>query len=49
MRTESETLYVEIKLDDGASIELPQAKRDWRDGQFSEVPGEEDFIPLPES
>jgi len=121
VRTESETLYVEIKLGDGARIELPQAeevavfvisgevsvdgeavapgtlavlnrharaylsatsqahvmicggaslagerivwwnfvsssrerleqaKRDWRDGQFSEVPGEEDFIPLPDS
>jgi redox-sensitive bicupin YhaK (pirin superfamily) len=121
VRTESETLYVEIKLDDGASIELPQAeevgvfvisgevsiddqaikpgtlavlkrnaevtlsagspvhvmvcggatltgdrivwwnfvsssrerleqaKRDWRDGRFPEVPGEEDFIPLPDS
>ncbi|MGI9264543.1 MAG: pirin family protein [Gammaproteobacteria bacterium] len=27
---------------------LEQAKRDWRDGKFDEVPGEPDFIPLPE-
>ena len=27
---------------------LEQAKRDWRDGKFDEVPGEADFIPLPE-
>jgi len=27
---------------------LEQAKRDWRDGRFGEVPGESDFIPLPE-
>jgi redox-sensitive bicupin YhaK (pirin superfamily) len=27
---------------------LEQAKRDWRDGKFGEVPGETDFIPLPE-
>ena len=27
---------------------LEQAKRDWRDGKFAEVPGETDFIPLPE-
>ncbi len=28
---------------------LEQAKRDWRDGRFADVPGEQDFIPLPES
>ena len=121
VRTESETLYVEVRLDAGASIDLPkteelglflidgeagvageplrpgelavlennatgtvsasgeahlmvcggaalpgdrivwwnfvnssrdrieQAKRDWRDGRFPEVPGEDDFIPLPEA
>lgn len=27
---------------------LEQAKRDWRDGKIGEVPGETDFIPLPE-
>lgn len=27
---------------------LEQAKRDWRDGRFGDVPGETDFIPLPE-
>lgn len=120
VRTASETLYVEAKLDSGASLELPvadelavyvvdgkigldehtisagvlavlidgaeatiqaetqahvmicggaalegdrivwwnfvsssrerleQAKRDWRDGRFGEVPGESDFIPLPD-
>lgn len=119
VQTESETLYVEIKLEAGASVELPtseelavfvvagdvavegqvilpgvlaviangasasisamsgahvmlcggatlegdrivwwnfvsstrerleQAKRDWREGRFAEVPGESDFIPLP--
>ena len=119
VRTESETLYVEIKLDAGASVDLPvadelgifvvdgdvaigdstlkpgglsilrrgavaslsagsaahvmvcggatlegdrivwwnfvsssrerieQAKRDWRDGRFESVPGEDDIIPLP--
>ena len=26
---------------------LEQAKNDWRDGRFDEVPGETDFIPLP--
>lgn len=28
---------------------LEQAKRDWREGRFDDVPGESDFIPLPES
>jgi redox-sensitive bicupin YhaK (pirin superfamily) len=28
---------------------LEQAKRDWRDGLFPDIPGEEDFIPLPDS
>ena len=27
---------------------LEQAKADWRDGRFPRVPGEEEFIPLPE-
>jgi len=27
---------------------LEQAKRDWRDGNFDNVPGETDFIPLPD-
>ena len=27
---------------------LEQAKNDWRDGNFGDVPGEPDFIPLPE-
>lgn len=27
---------------------IEQAKRDWRDGRFSAVPGETEFIPLPE-
>lgn len=27
---------------------LEQAKRDWKEGQFDDVPGELDFIPLPE-
>ena len=27
---------------------IEQAKRDWRDGRFDEVPGETDFIPLPD-
>lgn len=121
VQTSSETLYVEVKLDAGASLELPlaeelavyvvagnivlggqavsagvlavlangvsatmlakaeahvmicggatlegdrivwwnfvsssrerleQAKRDWREGRFDDVPGESDFIPLPES
>ena len=120
VRTESETLYVEIKLDSSATLELPaaeelgifvvegdvtvggnrlapggltvlrrnavatlsaasqahvmvcggaslegerivwwnfvsssrerieQAKRDWREKRFPDVPGEDDFIPLPE-
>ena len=28
---------------------LEQAKRDWRDGRFPDVPGEDDFIPLPDA
>jgi redox-sensitive bicupin YhaK (pirin superfamily) len=28
---------------------IEQAKRDWREGRFPSVPGESDFIPLPES
>jgi redox-sensitive bicupin YhaK (pirin superfamily) len=28
---------------------IEQAKRDWREGRFAEVPGEHDFIPLPDS
>ena len=28
---------------------IEQAKRDWREGRFASVPGEEDFIPLPEN
>lgn len=27
---------------------MEQAKRDWRDGKFDTVPGESDFIPLPD-
>jgi hypothetical protein len=27
---------------------LNQAKKDWRDGKFGEVPGDSEFIPLPE-
>jgi len=27
---------------------LEQAKQDWKDGNFAAVPGEDDFIPLPE-
>jgi redox-sensitive bicupin YhaK (pirin superfamily) len=27
---------------------IEQAKRDWRDGRFGKVPGDEEFIPLPE-
>ena len=27
---------------------LEQAKDDWRDGRFTMVPDEDDFIPLPE-
>jgi redox-sensitive bicupin YhaK (pirin superfamily) len=26
---------------------IEQAKRDWRDGRFDGVPGDEEFIPLP--
>lgn len=120
VRTESETLYVEVRLNAGASVDLPvteelaiflvegeasvegeplnpgelavladnsraqvravrdshfmacggaaipgdrivwwnfvsssqtrieQAKREWREGRFPEVPGEQDFIPLPD-
>ena len=28
---------------------MEQAKRDWADGRFPQVPGETEFIPLPES
>jgi redox-sensitive bicupin YhaK (pirin superfamily) len=28
---------------------IEQAKRDWRDGRFGQVPGETEFIPLPEN
>ena len=28
---------------------LEQAKQDWREGRFPSVPGEEDFIPLPDA
>ena len=27
---------------------IEQAKRDWRDGRFGQVPGEDEFIPLPD-
>ncbi len=27
---------------------IEQAKRDWREGRFATVPGETEFIPLPE-
>ena len=27
---------------------IEQAKADWREGRFGEVPGETEFIPLPE-
>jgi hypothetical protein len=27
---------------------LEQAKRDWKEGRFPKVPGETEFIPLPE-
>jgi hypothetical protein len=28
---------------------IEQAKRDWKEGRFPPVPGETEFIPLPES
>ena len=28
---------------------IEQAKQDWREGRFPDVPGEEDFIPLPKA
>ncbi|HEY5566301.1 MAG TPA: pirin-like C-terminal cupin domain-containing protein, partial [Gammaproteobacteria bacterium] len=28
---------------------IEQAKRDWRDGALGHVPGDDEFIPLPES
>jgi redox-sensitive bicupin YhaK (pirin superfamily) len=28
---------------------IEQAKADWREGRFPQVPGETEFIPLPES
>jgi hypothetical protein len=28
---------------------IEQAKRDWRDGRFDMVPGDDEFIPLPET
>ena len=28
---------------------LEQAKRDWRDGKFEPVPGDDEFIPLPKN
>ncbi|MCI0569831.1 MAG: hypothetical protein L0Y66_03700, partial [Myxococcaceae bacterium] len=28
---------------------IEQAKQDWREGRFAPVPGESEFIPLPES
>ena len=32
-----------------SSERLEQAKRDWKDGKFAPVPGETEFIPLPEA
>jgi len=28
---------------------IEQAKRDWAEGRFPQVPGETEFIPLPQS
>jgi len=28
---------------------IEQAKADWKEGRFDEVPGETEFIPLPEA
>jgi redox-sensitive bicupin YhaK (pirin superfamily) len=28
---------------------IEQAKRDWKEGRFAPVPGETEFIPLPEA
>ena len=28
---------------------IEQAKRDWAEGRFARVPGESEFIPLPDS
>jgi hypothetical protein len=28
---------------------IEQAKRDWKEGRFGHVPGETEFIPLPEA
>jgi hypothetical protein len=30
-----------------STARLEQAKDDWRNGRFSKVPGETEFIPLP--
>ena len=32
-----------------SSERIERAKRDWRDGKFEPVPGDEEFIPLPDS
>ncbi|MEQ8207836.1 MAG: pirin family protein [Woeseia sp.] len=32
----------------GSKERLEQAKRDWKEGQFGTVPGDDEFIPLPE-
>jgi hypothetical protein len=28
---------------------IEQARRDWREGRFAKVPGETEFIPLPQA
>jgi len=38
-------IYWNFVSDSQARVE--QAKRDWREGKFPGVPGDEEFIPLP--
>ena len=40
------TVWWNLVASDKSLIE--QAKNDWRDGSFPKVPGETEFIPLPE-
>ena len=41
--------HIEWNFVSSSSERIEQAKRDWREGRFPKVPGDEvDFIPLPE-
>ncbi len=56
VETQSALFYADVALEPGAQLAIPsssrerieQAKQDWQAGRFGGVPGDPEFIPLPD-